>query len=74
MLIMVLNGPVMELIVGKEVLSNPLPFFRVFILDDNYTYKLDLSSKQSEYLFIVPVIMAGILWTATYFRLKEKEI
>ncbi len=73
MLIILFNEQVLELILKRDVAA-PLPFFRVVVVENNETFRLDIRKTQKLFLMFVPVVMAGILWTATYFRLKEKEI
>lgn len=73
MLIILFNEPVLELILNRDVAA-PLPFFRVEVVENNETFRLDLRKTQKLFLMFVPVLMSGILWASTYFRLKEKEI
>lgn len=73
MLIIPLNEPVLELILKRDVAA-PLPFFRAVIVENNDMFRLDIRKTQKLYLMAVPVVIAGILWITTYFRLREKEI
>lgn len=73
MLIRLFNEPVLELILKRDVAA-PLPFFRAVIVENNDMFRLDIRKTQKLYLMAVPVVIAGILWITTYFRLREKEI
>ena len=73
MLIRLFNEPVLELILKRDVAA-PLPFFRAVIVENNDMFRLDIRKTQKLYLMAVPVVIAGILWIKTYFRLSEKEI
>lgn len=73
MLFVLINEPVMELILGRDV-GAPIPFFRVVLEEKDDIYRLDVRRIQRLLIMIVPVAIAAILWTASYFRLGEKEI
>jgi hypothetical protein len=73
MLIILFNEPVLELILNRDVAA-PMPFFRAVIIDNNDIFRLDIRKTQKLYLMLIPVVVAGILWITTYFRLREKQI
>lgn len=68
-----LNEPLMELFLNRDVAA-PMPFFRIIIEENNNIFRLDLRKSQKVFLMLIPVVLAGMVWTTTYFRLKEKEI
>lgn len=73
MLIILFNEPVLELVLNQDVAA-PMPFFRAWVTENNDMFRLDIRKTQKLFLMAIPIAMASILWTAAYFRLKEKEI
>ncbi|MGV3686464.1 MAG: hypothetical protein ACO1NS_12610 [Daejeonella sp.] len=73
MLVIVLNKSVVALILNNDVMT-PLPFFRASVMENGERFFLDITKRQRLLLMSAPVLFAVALWTAAYYRLKEKEI
>ncbi|MES3016592.1 MAG: hypothetical protein V4721_02385 [Bacteroidota bacterium] len=71
--LILLNEPLIELILNRDVTAR-IPFGKAGIVETNQMFPLDIRKTQKLYLIVVPIITAVLLWTASYFRLKEKEI
>jgi len=42
--------------------------------DNEAIYTLALPDAQGHWLALVPLVLAGLLWVAAYFRLTEKQL
>lgn len=75
LLICLFNSIVLKAIIPVEHLNVNLPFFGItFIIDENYYRIGSLYFTTHVWVNMIFVLSAFIMWTATYFRLKEKQI
>ncbi|HKG05218.1 MAG TPA: hypothetical protein VKB19_02100 [Pedobacter sp.] len=72
-LFMLLNKPIANLVFGFEVVKAP-PFSEAIIFENKLEYKVAVG--KSAQIAVDYVLLAVILamWTAAYFKLKEKEV
>ncbi|RZM27257.1 MAG: hypothetical protein EOO88_14035 [Pedobacter sp.] len=71
--IVLLNQPLVKMIFGREV-RNTVPFEHVGVIEGDTVWYV-LSNDDSRHIVgVLVVILVLILWTSTYFKLKEKEV
>jgi hypothetical protein len=62
---------------GKMItanINNGLPFQRLFIVENDRYIAIDASQSMVNTSFCVLAFIVLLLWTTTYFKLKEKEV
>ena len=69
----VVNFQVLKQVVGPELLA-AIPFTSLRFTESKQLYTLALSDAQGHWLALVPLVLAGLLWVAAYFRLTEKQL
>jgi len=70
----VLNHQVLKLLVGSAELRVAPPFTGVVFSAGQQFYQIGLPADQSNWLHWVPLLLAGLLWVASYFRVAEKQL
>lgn len=69
-----LNTEFMRVLIDKKV-SSGVPFNAVHIIDKNQMFwKVMMPWKYDMYVIIMMLVVVMILWTCTFYRLKEKEV
>ena len=71
--IILLNAPLLKLTFGDAAQFSP-PFNEVGILEGDQTMWLQPAPSTELIPWVLIIVMAVILWTAAYFKLKEKEV
>ncbi|MBC7914816.1 MAG: hypothetical protein H7Y07_11920 [Pyrinomonadaceae bacterium] len=67
------NLQFLKAFISKEVHAGWL-FGSVGIRTENDSYKLNILERNADHMVIMVVIIVIILWTCTFYRLKEKEV
>lgn len=69
------NSFLLKTIIPVEKLSENLPFLGItFIIDENYYRIGSFYFRDHIWVSLIFILSALMMWTATYFRLKEKQI
>ncbi len=71
--IILLNAPLLKLTFGSSAQFSP-PFNEVGVLEGTHTTWLQPAPSTELIPWVLIIVMAVILWTAAYFKLKEKEV
>jgi hypothetical protein len=71
--IWLLNDKVLQALIGHDISGNP-PFAGASFRDTDSYQAVDLSDESSKYIYLVFAMLTIIFWTASYFRLKEKQV
>lgn len=71
--IILLNAPLLRIIFGENALFSP-PFNSIRIMEGNNGVSLDPAQGTELIPWVLIMVMSLILWTAAYFKLKEKEV
>lgn len=58
----------------KEKISNNPPFSGVSFVNGHGYYNLDLPEENRKWIVLIFFMVSFIIWLATYFRLKEKQV
>ncbi|MDO7846946.1 hypothetical protein Q5H92_11300 [Hymenobacter sp. M29] len=69
-----LNHQVLKLIVGKADMRVAPPFTAVVFSEGQQFFRIGLPDDQMNWLAWVPLLLAGLLWLASYFRVTEKQL
>ena len=69
----VVNFQVLKQVVGPELLA-AIPFTSLRFTESKQLYTLALPDAQGHWSALVPLVLAGLLWVAAYFRLTEKQL
>ena len=70
----VLNHQVLKALVGSADLRPAPPFTNVVFAEGQQFYQVGLPESQANWLAWVPLLLAGLLWVASYFRVTEKQL
>jgi hypothetical protein len=70
----VLNHQVLKALVGSADLRPAPPFTNVVFAEGQQFYLIGLPETQANWLAWVPLLLAGLLWLASYFRVTEKQL
>jgi len=68
-----LNKPIADLVFGFEVVKAP-PFSDVMISENKVDYSVEVGSSTQNAINYVLYGLVLAIWTAAYFKLKEKEV
>ena len=69
----VLNFQALKLLIGPGLRPAP-PFTSLTLTEGARFYQLALPEAQTNWLALLPVVLALLLWAASYFRLTEKQL
>ncbi|WP_316817337.1 hypothetical protein [Pedobacter nyackensis] len=72
-ILIVINQGLVALIIGDQV-SVKLPFSHLFVQEGNSSYYIDTHTSMPFVLTLMLSVSAVCLWTAAYFKLKEKQV
>ena len=70
----VLNHQVLKVLVGSSDLRVAPPFTGVVFSEGQQFYTIGLPENQATWMAWVPVLLAVLLWLASYFRVTEKQL
>lgn len=70
----VLNHQVLKLLVAPAELRVAPPFTNVVFSQGQQFFQIGLPDGQSNWLSWLPLLLAGLLWLASYCRVAEKQI
>jgi hypothetical protein len=70
----VLNHQALKLLVGSAELRVAPPFTSVVFSEGQQFFNVGLPENQANWLAWVPLLLAGLLWLASYFRVTEKQL
>ena len=71
--LVIINGPLLARMIGAEI-DGGLPFQRLFLKENDRYIAINASPNMINTGFCVLGVVVLLLWTTTYFRLKEKEV
>ncbi len=69
----IFNFQVLRALLGPALRAAP-PFTDVTLMEGKQFYLLALPAAPANWLAVLPVAVAGLLWVAAYFRVTEKQI
>lgn len=72
-LLFTLNNQLLEGMLDQELISS-YPFGKVMLQEDNQLFSIAIPSQQEDLFWLVPVVLAIIVWATAYFKLKEKQV
>jgi hypothetical protein len=72
-LVSVVNFQVLKLLVGSGIRPAP-PFTTLVVSEGTNFFSIGLPGAQAHWLGLVPLVLAGMLWVASYFRVTEKQL
>lgn len=70
-LVFVINAQTIKYLLDRDV--SAMPFLGVTYVDNNSYYYIDITENIIPYIFTLTILISILLWTSTYFRLKEKQ-
>ncbi|RKR83638.1 hypothetical protein BDD43_3849 [Mucilaginibacter gracilis] len=73
LILWVLNDQVLEAVMGVKISGNP-PFGGLSFNQNNQFYNLEMGDMYFKWTIILFMVLSAILWAASYFRLKEKQV
>lgn len=73
MLITLINKPVVEMALGRDIIS-AVPFAQVNFYDGHNYFSISPSNNTDPFFIGMTLTLAVTLWAAAYFRLAEKQV
>ena len=67
------NAQALKQLLGPGV-SNTVPFSKVMLLEASQRFVLELPARHGLWLSLLPLVLAALLWLASYARLTEKQL
>lgn len=71
LLVYVINAQILKHLLDRDVGS--MPFLGMNYIDNNRYHYITITADIIPFIYTLPIILTILLWTSSYFRLKEKQ-